>query len=216
MDCDVFISYKSEEGGVAGSIAARLELEGYKVWWDRSLIGGDDYQRVINEQLGLARVVVVVWSWSSIRSEWVRSEAEIARVHQKIIPVRIDNVQLWSPFAALHTIDLVDWSGSVEHLGWKALSSAVAKKTIPRRAADHAIAKMGHLIHKLKAKDSTGKWAYYFVLVMPEHEEKFMKAIEGDGMIDLEDFGKVIASCYGEAPNSETKQFLKLRYGFAV
>jgi hypothetical protein len=85
-----------------------------------------------------------------------------------------------------------------------------------RSFVDKLIAKKGHLIHKLKAKDSTGRWAYYFVLVEPQRESAFMKAIDGDGMIDLEDFGKVIASCYGEEPNDETKTFLKEKYGFEV
>ncbi len=85
-----------------------------------------------------------------------------------------------------------------------------------RSFVDKLIAKKGHLIHKLKAKDSTGRWAYYFVLVEPQRESAFMKAIDGDGMIDLEDFGKVIASCYGEEPNEETKTFLKEKYGFEV
>ena len=43
-----------------------------------------------------------------------------------------------------------------------------------------------------------------------------MKAIEGDGTIDLEDFGKVVASCYGEEPNQEVKDYLKDKYGFDV
>lgn len=87
----------------------------------------------------------------------------------------------------------------------------------PKRSfVDQIIAKKGHLIHKLKAKDSTGRWAYYFVLVEPPRESAFMKAIEGYGMIDLEDYGKVIASCYGEEPNDETKAFLKEKYGFEV
>jgi hypothetical protein len=85
-----------------------------------------------------------------------------------------------------------------------------------RSFVDKLIAKKGHLIHKLKAKDSTGRWAYYFVLVEPQRESAFMKAIDGDGMIDLEDFGKVIASCYGEEPNDETKTFLKEKYWFEV
>ncbi len=85
-----------------------------------------------------------------------------------------------------------------------------------RSFVDQIIAKKGHLIHKLKAKDSTGRWAYYFVLVEPQRETAFMSAIDGDGMIDLEDFGKVVASCYGEEPNEETKTFLKDKYGFDV
>jgi hypothetical protein len=35
-------------------------------------------------------------------------------------------------------------------------------------------------------------------------------------MIDLETYGKVIASCYGEEPTQEVKDFLKEKYGFIV
>ncbi|MEI9928813.1 MAG: hypothetical protein WDN44_15425 [Sphingomonas sp.] len=74
----------------------------------------------------------------------------------------------------------------------------------------------GHLIHKLKAKDTTGAWAYYFVLVMPEREAAFLAAIEGSGTIDLEDYGRVIASCYGEEPTTEVRDYLYETYGFVV
>jgi hypothetical protein len=85
-----------------------------------------------------------------------------------------------------------------------------------RSFADQEIARKAHLIHKLKAKDTTGRWAYYFVLVEPHRERAFEKAIDGDGIIDLENFGKVIASCYGEAPSQELKDFLQAKYGFEV
>ena len=85
-----------------------------------------------------------------------------------------------------------------------------------RSFVDKIISKKAHLVHKLKAKDSTGRWAYYFILVEPPREKAFMEAIGGDGMIDLEEFGKVIASCYGEEPNDEVKQFLKDKYDFEV
>lgn len=85
-----------------------------------------------------------------------------------------------------------------------------------RSFVDQIIAKKGHLIHKLKAKDTTGRWAYYFVLVEAPREAQFLKAIEGDGTVDLEEFGKVIASCYGEEPSTEVKDFLKEKYGFEV
>lgn len=85
-----------------------------------------------------------------------------------------------------------------------------------RSFVDQIIAKKGHLIHKLKAKDSTGRWAYYFVLVEAPREAQFLKAIKGDGMVDLEEFGKIIASCYGEIPSDEVRTFLKDKYGFEV
>ncbi|GAB6139806.1 hypothetical protein JCM14076_05350 [Methylosoma difficile] len=81
---------------------------------------------------------------------------------------------------------------------------------------DGYIAKRGNLIHKLKAKDTTGRWAYYFVLVMVNMEQEFLKAIEGDGTLDLEDYGRVVASCYGEKPSDEIKLYLKDKFGFDV
>ncbi|MCE8005978.1 caspase family protein [Aestuariivita sp.] len=72
----------------------------------------------------------------------------------------------------------------------------------------------GHLIHKLKARDNTGRWAYYFVHVAKDREQEFMSAIESKGVIDLEDFGTVVASCYGEQPSHEVIDFLRTTYGF--
>jgi hypothetical protein len=78
------------------------------------------------------------------------------------------------------------------------------------------IARRGHCIHKLKAKDTTGRWAYYFVLVEPDLEVAFLDAIEGEGTIDLEHYGRVIASCYGETPSQEVRDLLKNTYDFDV
>lgn len=84
----------------------------------------------------------------------------------------------------------------------------------PVRFLDRIIARDGVNVHKLKAKDSTGRWAYYFVHVPNSKQRAFLAAIDGEGMIDLEDYGTVIASNYGETPNDETKAFLKERYDF--
>lgn len=81
---------------------------------------------------------------------------------------------------------------------------------------DQEISKQGHSVHKLKAKDSTGRWAYYFVLIRPESEQKFLKALDSNQSIDLEDYGKVIGSCYGENPSKELRDLLKEKYGFDV
>lgn len=33
--------------------------------------------------------------------------------------------------------------------------------------------------------------------------------MKGDGIIDLEEYDRVIASCYGETPSQEVRDFLK-------
>lgn len=81
---------------------------------------------------------------------------------------------------------------------------------------DKQIAAKGHEIHKLKARDSTGKWAYYFVLVEPRKERRFLEALESDRVIDLENYGKVIGSCYGKNPSERLKKFLREKYGFVL
>ena len=86
----------------------------------------------------------------------------------------------------------------------------------PRSFVDKIVAKKAHLVHKLKAKDSTGRWAYYFVLVEAPKEQAFLAALKSQESIDLEDYGKVIASCYGEEPNEQVKELLKEKYGFDV
>jgi hypothetical protein len=78
------------------------------------------------------------------------------------------------------------------------------------------IANNGHLIHKLKARDSTGQWAYYFVLIEPEEEERFMAALKSTETLDLEDYGQVVVSNYGEEPSDTIRDFLKQKYNFDV
>lgn len=81
---------------------------------------------------------------------------------------------------------------------------------------DELVASKGHLVHKLKAKDTSGQWAYYFVLVEAEQEAAFLEAINGNGAIELEDYGKVIASSYGDQPSQQVRDFLRDRYGWEV
>lgn len=85
-----------------------------------------------------------------------------------------------------------------------------------RSFVDREIARQARYIHKIRAKDTTGRWAYYFVLVKPYREPAFLRAVHGDGVIDLLDFGKVIASNYGEEPTEEIKDYLREKYGFEL
>lgn len=82
--------------------------------------------------------------------------------------------------------------------------------------SDRYVAQRGHLIHKLKAKDATGRWAYYFVLVEPDQEAAFLAAIGGSGTFDLEAHGRVVASSYGEVPSEEVRVYLKEKYKLNV
>ena len=103
---DVFISYAKADRPLALKLAAMLEAEGWKTWWDTSLIPGDDFRNEIMTELGRARAVIVIWTDASIKSDWVRSEAGRAQADRKLIPVKLPHLSykdLPPPFDVLHT-----------------------------------------------------------------------------------------------------------------
>jgi TIR domain-containing protein len=81
-----------------------LEAEGWTTWWDTSLTIGDDFRNEIMTELGRARAVIVIWTDTSIKSDWVRSEA--GRAQGRLIPVKLPHLEyedLPPPFDVLHT-----------------------------------------------------------------------------------------------------------------
>jgi hypothetical protein len=220
---DIVVSYKSEERGRAGNVVALLEAAGYDVWWDGALKLGQSYDTVIGDQLDAARCVLVIWSKASVASDWVRGEAKIADEQGKLIPVATDDARILPPFNMRHTFSLREWNGLPNHPQWVELIREISRTAplkSPSLSVDDyvktAISRNGHNVHKLKAKDTSGRWAYYFVLVPPDRETQFIRAIEGSGIIDLQDFGMVLASSYGETPTDEIREYLKARYGWTV
>ncbi len=92
------------------------------------------------------------------------------------------------------------------------------KSAIPRHAApthhDREIARRGQLVHKLKAKDSTGRWAFYVLLVAPRKERLFVAALNAGGSMNLASYGTILASNYGDEANADTRAEMKRRFGF--
>jgi hypothetical protein len=57
---DIFISYANEDRPRAKLLAAMLEAEGYTVWWDASLLTGENFRKRIMTELARARAVAQV------------------------------------------------------------------------------------------------------------------------------------------------------------
>jgi tetratricopeptide (TPR) repeat protein len=111
---DIFISYASDDRPFARRLADALEARGWSVWWDRLVDGGDTFERVIEEAIRGARVVIVVWSKTAVESGWVRDEAMLALEERKLVPLRIDTAGLPMRFRSIHTIDLASWTGETD------------------------------------------------------------------------------------------------------
>jgi hypothetical protein len=68
---DIFLSYANEDLPRVLPLVRALERRGWSVWWDRAILPGRTYDIVIEEALEAARCVIVVWSNTSVTSDWV-------------------------------------------------------------------------------------------------------------------------------------------------
>lgn len=91
---DIFISYSRDDRAPVEELAKFLEHEGYTVWWDPRLLGGESFRSAIDEQLKSARAIIVLWTANSVKSEWVTSEAEYAAEQKRLIPVRVAELEV--------------------------------------------------------------------------------------------------------------------------
>ena len=74
---DIFISYAAEDRELAECLATALGTMGWSVWWDREIIAGQAFDQAIEHALESAKSVVVLWSWHSVLSEWVKNETAV-------------------------------------------------------------------------------------------------------------------------------------------
>ena len=106
---DIFISYSSDDRAVAARLAEYVQEQSYSVWWDREICGGQQIYSEIDQALAKCKIVIVIWTSSSIKSRWVLGEAETAAGTKILIPVRDDHLaqgQVPVGFRALRTIPL--------------------------------------------------------------------------------------------------------------
>lgn len=129
---DVFISYKSEDREWANRVDALIRSSGYTTWWDPSLQTGEHYNDRIDAELRAAKAAVVIWSERSWASTWVKEEALFARDREKLLPTRIDAVQIGVPFYSLQTIDLRGWDGAPHSTQAMALLESL-ERHVPRK-----------------------------------------------------------------------------------
>jgi hypothetical protein len=122
---DLFLSYAREDRATAQQLAHALGEEGFSVWWDREIRGGSDFTEEIAAKLHAARRVIVLWSPKAVESSFVRDESARARDAGKLLPVRIEEVDLPLGFGQLQTLDLIDWDGEREAAAFRAVVNEV-------------------------------------------------------------------------------------------
>jgi len=135
---DVFISYAREDRARAEQIARELTAMGLECFWDTEIPPGQTWSDYIEGKLDAARVVVVLWSQHSTRSQWVREEARMGRDKKKLIPAIIDGSPPPLGFGEVQAADLTGWRGETNHPQWTRFAQAVcaaARGALPTHQA---------------------------------------------------------------------------------
>lgn len=117
----VFISFKTEEKHHALIFRKALEEVGYLVWLQVDLQCGHEWHGEIDKALNEAGAIVVLWSPASHNSQWVRHEASQAMAMDRYAPVRIEEVKIDNPYSRRQAVDINDWNGEINHLGFQNL-----------------------------------------------------------------------------------------------
>jgi len=159
---DVFISYSRDDLENVTRIAEAIQRAGYDLWWDADLPPHRSYGDVIQEKIGGAKAVVVVWSEDATKSEWVRAEADMARNQRKLIQTSIDDGMPPLPFNQIQYASLTNWDGDSDHPAWRkvlvslsdlvgaapeaaATTVSTGQKTTPPPAPAQSEAKSSHI-----------------------------------------------------------------------
>lgn len=122
---DVFLSYANEDRVVAATLAGALQQRGLSIWWDHEIPPGRSFDEVIEEALGNASCVVVLWSQHSVRSRWVRIEAAAASDRGVLVPVTIEDVIPPLAFRDLQAVRLIGWVPDRKNAGFDRLLDAL-------------------------------------------------------------------------------------------
>ena len=111
-------TFPTGEGSLV-RLATLLRNYGLTVWWDYGLEAGKDFEEQILREIHSAKIVVVLWCFQSVQSEWVRREAELAG--SRIFPVQLQLAVPPPEFARLQAFDLKSWRGSLTEISFSEL-----------------------------------------------------------------------------------------------
>ena len=121
----VFVSYARADRRIAARVVSALGRAGFTAWWDALIEGGASFASTIDEALERADAVVVLWSKTSCRSDWVRDEAARGRDRHRLVPLSIDGSQPPLGFRQYQVIDLSHWRGKASTREMQTLVHAI-------------------------------------------------------------------------------------------
>lgn len=136
MNADVFISFASQDDKVASTICKAIENRGFKCWIStRDILPGENFQSSIVRAIRGAKVLLLVFTSNSNRSEEMTKELALASQQKlMVVPLRVENVTpsdaFAYEFATRQWIDLfADWERAMNHLCARLAAALVDDRT---------------------------------------------------------------------------------------
>ena len=123
---DIFISYNNKDKDKAKLFATLLAQQGWSVFWDKNIPPGKTFDEYIGEQLDAAKCVIVLWSKTSVSSDWVKEEAQRGAARKVLVPIFIEQVAPPLGFGRIEAAELIDWDGDTAEVEFQNLLHAIA------------------------------------------------------------------------------------------
>jgi hypothetical protein len=113
---EIFLSYSSSDRPMAKAVAETIAQHGWSVWWDRKIPYGSTFDEVIEQNLEIAKCVIVLWSKESVLSRWVKTEASEGARRGILVPVLLQSTaKIPLEFRLMQAANLSDWQPGMFH-----------------------------------------------------------------------------------------------------
>ncbi len=214
---DIFLSYSSQDRERIAPLIQSLEQQGWSVWWDRRIPPGKTYDQVIEQALDEARCVVVVWSQSSVQSEWVKVEADEGMNRRILVPVLIEEARIPLAFRRIQAARLVGWQGESSDHELESLFDAISAILDKPEPAEETTRQSGHIYEVLVQSpesaaeevaqkpqvNKTSEPSFEFDVVTVDAQGNVMERRKGRARYFIEDLGDGVKLEMVEIPGGE-------------
>ncbi len=157
----IFISYKSTERYAISALAKRLEQQGWNVWYDQRLVGGQRWWEEILQNVRTTDLFIFALTPASFRSVPCQAEYRYAHALRKqILPILLEGgVDVHLLPEELQKIQFVDYRTN-DAAAWQSLLLAISKLPQPALAPNPLpvpppapVSPLGELQEKLDAQE---------------------------------------------------------------
>jgi hypothetical protein len=148
MGTRILVSYAREDQAPAGSLVSFLRAAGFDIWFDKdSLLAGQDWRRVIEQEIARARLLLICLSRNSVdKTGFVQKEMRLALQQAElrpdsqvyIIPVSLDGCAVPQALERWQVLDLREPDATDRLL--KAIGSATSEGARAPRSDHEALA----------------------------------------------------------------------------